>query len=233
MNIRVTDDKKIEIDMKQQLEEVIEVFCEKIEGVVTSPAQNHLFFVDKNAEQLDEKKSEIFHSVTAKLLYLVKRARPDLETLISFLTMRVSKSDVEDWKKFKRGLTYIMNTLDDRRIIGARTLSDLFTYIDSSYAVHMNMRGHTGGAISMGYGIIHGKSSKQKINVKSSTESELVGVSEYIPYNIWLVMFMGAQGYGIKNNVVYQDNQSKMQMVKNGRNSCTGNSQHIHIRYFL
>ena len=44
---------------------------------------------------------------------------------------------------------------------------------------------------------------------------------------------MSAQGYGIKNNVVYQDNQSTMRMVKNGRNSCTGNSRHIHIRYFF
>ena len=46
-------------------------------------------------------------------------------------------------------------------------------------------------------------------------------------------MFMGAQGYAIKNNVIYQDNQSAIRMEKNGRNSCTGNSRHIHIRYFF
>ena len=57
----------------------------------------------------------------------------------------------------------------------------VFTCNDALYAVHDNMRSHTGGAISMGYGIIHGKSSKQKLNVKSSTEAELVGMSEYIP----------------------------------------------------
>ena len=53
----------------------------------------------EDAEPLDKNKKEILHSVTAKLLYLVKRARPDLETLVSFLTMRVTKSDVDDWKK--------------------------------------------------------------------------------------------------------------------------------------
>ena len=36
----------------------------------------------------------------------------------------------------------------------------------------------------MGYGLFHGKSSKQKINVKSSIEAYLVGVSEYLSYNI-------------------------------------------------
>ena len=69
--------------------------------------------------------------------------------------------------------------------------------------------------------------------MKSSTESELVGVSEYFSYNIWLMMFMDAQGYGIENNIVYQDNQSCMKMHINGRNSCTGNYRHINVQYFF
>ena len=44
---------------------------------------------------------------------------------------------------------------------------------------------------------------------------------------------MEAQGYGLKENIYYQDNQSAMRMEKNGRNSCTGNSRHINIRYFF
>ena len=87
--------------------------------------------------------------------------------------------------------------------------------------------------MSLGVGVLHAKSGKQKLNVKSSTESELVGCSDYIPYNLWLLMFMHMQGYFIKDNVLYQDNQSTILMLKNGRNSCTGNSRHIHIRYFF
>ena len=182
---------------------------------------------------MDNKRSDIFHSVSAKLLYITKRGRPDLETLISFLTTRVSKSTEDDWRKLRRGLLFINGTINKKRIIGARSLKDLFTWIDAAYAVHANMRGHTGGAMSMGYGIIHGKSSKQKINTKSSTESELVGVSEYIPYNLWLTMFLSEQGYEMINNTVYQDNQSAIQMEKNGRNSCTGNSRYINVPIFL
>ena len=44
---------------------------------------------------------------------------------------------------------------------------------------------------------------------------------------------MEAQGYHIKYNILYQDNQSAIRMERNGRNSCTGNSRHIHIRYFF
>ena len=36
-----------------------------------------------------------------------------------------------------------------------------------------------------------------------------------------------------KKNVIYQDNQSAIRMERNERNSCTGNSRHIHIRYFF
>ena len=69
--------------------------------------------------------------------------------------------------------------------------------------------------------------------MKSSTEAELVGVSDYLPYNIWLLMFIDEQGYGIKYNLVFQENQSTMRMHIKGRNLCTGNSHHTNIRYFF
>ena len=82
--------------MEDQLMEAIEIFGEELEGKVTSPAQHHQFQVNKNAKPLDKNKKEIFHRVKAKLLYLVKRARTDIETLVSFLTIRVTKSNVDD-----------------------------------------------------------------------------------------------------------------------------------------
>ena len=69
----------------------------------------------------------------------------------------------------------------------------LQTWIDASYATHRNMRGYTGGIISMGKGaVIHG-CSKQKINTKSSTESEIVGVSDFLPYTMWASYFLKEQ----------------------------------------
>ena len=86
------------------------------------------------------------------------------------------------------------------------------------------MRSQTGGTISMGWGTVHAKSSKQKLNVKSSMEAEVVGLSEYLLYNIWWINFLKAQGYTIRNNIIYQDNESAIRMETNGRNSCTGHS---------
>jgi len=85
---------------------------------------------------------------------------------------------------------------------------------------------------SFGIGAVHARSKSSKINVKSSTESELVSTSEYQPHTLWLRHFMIGQGYEVRDNVVYQDNKSAILMEINGRNSCTGNSKHINIRNF-
>ena len=87
--------------------------------------------------------------------------------------------------------------------------------------------------MSMGKGKFGNKSTKQKINTKSSTESELVGMSEYLPMNLWIKKFLEDQGYNIESNIIYQGNESSIRLQRNGRNSCTGNTRHINIRYFF
>ena len=82
MNILLTEDKKNQIDTAKQLEEAIDIFGEKIDGNVTPPAQHHIFYVNENAKNLDGHKKDIFHSATTKLVFKIKRGRPNLETLV-------------------------------------------------------------------------------------------------------------------------------------------------------
>jgi hypothetical protein len=78
------------------------------------------------------------------------------------------------------------------------------TWVDASYAVHNDMKSHTGGVVLFGRGAIMSKSSKQKLNTKSSTEAELVGASDYLPYPIWGKKFLEAQGYVLKENIFFR-----------------------------
>ena len=185
MEIDVTDG-VVKLSMKKQINKFITDFETEygsLDNEVSSPGNRQLFNVREDAMQLDVKKSKDFHSNTAALLYLMKRVRPDIETSISFLMRRVSKSDVDDWGKLKRVLAYLKNTIDDVRVIGATSLTQILTWIDASFAVHNDMKSHTRGCTSMGIGLVHQKSSTQKSNSKSSCESEIIGVSEYLPYN--------------------------------------------------
>ena len=76
------------------------------------------------------------------------------------------------------------------------------------------------------------KSTKQKLNTKSSTEAEFVGASDYLPNTVWVKSFLEAQGYTIKSNVLGQDNESAIKLERNGRTSAGPKSRHIDIRYF-
>ena len=64
-------------------------------------------------------------------------------------------------------------------------------------------------------------------------ELELVGVCDYIHYNIWVVFLMGELGYEKINNTIYQDNQSAILMDKNGKMSSKGQTRHIIIIYLF
>ena len=81
--------------------------------------------------------------------------------------------------------------------MGSENLLKLETWVNTSHAVHEDMRGDIGGCISCGVGIIQGKSPKQKLNTKNTTDSEVVAVSEYVPYQIRIINILGRQGYAI------------------------------------
>ena len=66
----------------------------------------------------------------------------------------------------------------------ADSLSQFFTWVDAAYGVHPDLKSHTGGCMSFGYGMVHFKSIKEKLNTKISTKAEVVGLSDYLPYII-------------------------------------------------
>ena len=51
-------------------------------------------------------------------------------------------------------------------------------WLDGSYAVHGDMRSHTGGMMSMGNGAVYSTSLKHKMNTESSIETELVATDD-------------------------------------------------------
>ena len=71
------------------------------------------------------------------------------------------------------------------------------------------------------------------MNGKSSTEAELVSVSDVLPQVIWTKNFVEAQGYGLGAPIVYQDNQSAIKLEMNGLASSGKRTRHINIRYFF
>ena len=160
MDLEFRDDGTCAISMMEYIKECFVAYGEEIGKGVNTPSKRDLFHIDGEAKALSEAKMDIFHHIVAKLLYVSKRARVDIDLTISFLCTRVSRSTDEDWLKLRRLLEYLFGTIDMARIIGANGLDLMETYVDASYAVHHDMRGHTGGLMTMGVGVIQGKASK-------------------------------------------------------------------------
>ena len=65
--------------------------------------------------------------------------------------------------------------------------------IDASFAVHDDCKSHTGASLTLGHGSVLSMSCKQKINTKSSTEAELVGVDDAMTFVMWMKHFFESQ----------------------------------------
>ena len=93
---------KVKFEMNDYVQNVLEEVPEDMNSKAVTPASSILFDVNSNAEKLDDEKAVTFHHLTAKLLYLSKRARPDIQTAVAFLCTRVMQSDIDNWKKLAR-----------------------------------------------------------------------------------------------------------------------------------
>ena len=94
--------------MQSYLEGTLEEVPDDMSGLVASPAAEHLFTVrDDPTMRLDDKRAELFHHIAIQLLFVCKRARPDLQTAISFLCTRVKNPNEDDYKKLARVIKYV------------------------------------------------------------------------------------------------------------------------------
>ena len=222
---------KVAVTMTGNIGKMLEDYG--VEGTAVTPATSDLFAVDDASPPLEESARQRFHTFVQKLQWVAKRVAPQLGPAISFLLPRVLKATEQDRAKLDRVMRY-MNANRGRGIViepGAEGLH-LHAYVDASFAVHESMRSHTGVTIGIGEGPVFTKSSVQKPTSMSSTEAELIGVSDALPQVIWVRDFLVEQGYTIGPAVLYQDNQSTIKLAERG-SAASERTRHVAIRFFF
>ena len=203
-------------------------------GVTASyrtPATDELFNTRDSPKATDSERVW-FRSNVAKMLYLAKRVRPECLVAVAFLTTRVAVTDQDDLAKLRRVLGYLRSTRERGVTLRIGSEFTVRAYIDASYGVHNSGKSHTGCVIVIGEGgPVYCKSSKQKIVTKSSTEAELVALSDSASQALHVRLFLIAQGHEVGPAILHQDNTSCMALVRRGGPS-SERSRHISIRYF-
>jgi hypothetical protein len=219
----------VKVDMPKYVEDAISGL--KSASPADTPAGLDLFAVNDSAELLGISAKEDFHSRVAKLLYLAKRTRPDILLPINFLCTRVLKPTVQDWKKLMRVYRYLFGTKGLCIYLKADDDMCVKGYYDASYGVHSDMKSHTGACTTLGKGAVFITSSKQSIVAKSSTEAEMIAVSDHAGELIAQNEFYIHQCGSNKPAILFQDNQSTIRLIKNGKSS-SDRTKHIKIRFF-
>jgi hypothetical protein len=223
---------KLKVNMEYYIDAMIEEFPYEVKAVKSTPWNDKLFKINEDAKKLDDKRKAILHTFVMKAMFLCKRARPDITTAISFLSTRVKDPNEGDWDKFVRVLGFLKHTKEDILTLEADNTQTLTWHIDAAFAVHHDMRSHTGATFTLGKGAIMADSTKQKVNSRSSTESELNGIDDKIGKIIWTKKFIEHQGFEVKLNVIYQDNTSTIKLAENGKTSSGKRTRHFDIKLF-
>ncbi len=76
------------------------------------------------------------------------------------------------------------------------------------------------------------RSSKQRLVAKSSTEAELVAMSDEASQVLWSRDFLIGQGHKLGPTELLQDNQSAIALINKGKHA-SSRSRHVNIRYFF
>jgi len=229
MNI-VVDEKGIHLDMRAYIEKCLD--GKDINTRSTSPAGDDLFIIDEAKTLLDEVELKDFHSDVAKLLYLAKRTRGQILTAVSFLAGRVSCATSDDQRKLNRVLSYLSRTKNEVMHMARGGEVTPEVYIDASFGIHEDGTSRTGVTIMLGGVAVGNWSSRQKLVTKSSTESEVVGLSDGLTSALWVREMLVDQGHDIGAMSVYQDNKGVLAIMQRGR-SPKHRTRHLNIRHFF
>ena len=106
-------------------------------------------------------------------------------------------------------------------------------WVDGSYSVHPNIRGYTGSIMSLGSESVYSSFTKQKLNTKSSTETELVAADDSMKQLIWTKYFLCEQEYGTKGCILFHDYTICIMLKMNGKHSSIKSTKNISIRFYF
>jgi len=189
---------KVRITMSDYIANMLDDLPNDMGRVAATPAANCLFEVNtSNLESLDKEAKDVFHTNVAKLLFLSKWARPDIQTAVGVLCTRVKSPDRDDYNKLKQVMKYLQGTIKLPLTLEADGTNVIKTWVDASFVVHHDMRSQTGRVITLGRGAMYSTSTRQKLNTRSSTESELVAMNDVLPQVLWTRYFLREQGYEV------------------------------------
>jgi len=77
-------------------------------------------------------------------------------------------------------MKFLSQTREDVLTLAADDSKKAVWKIDAAFAVHDDMKSHTGGCLTFGKGAVISGSPKQKLNARSSTDAKVIAQDNFI-----------------------------------------------------
>ena len=161
------------------------------------------------------------------IMYLALRTRPDVLFAIGFLSSFMAKPTEGAWTSLLNVIGYLRAnpsmeiTYVKRGNFGLGSnyadLNQIELFVDASWCLDGHARRQSGMVLKLHGNTILFRTTKQKIVTKSSTESEIVAVDEFLPYALWLLELCMELDMDIPRPIIiHQDNQSGVRIMEDG-----------------
>jgi hypothetical protein len=234
INITKTEKGDIEISQRAYLEKLLEIANMNDCKPVKTP------YSDFQSTQPDDKNTfdkNTYLQLMGALIFPAGLTRPDLSYAVHKCAQKCSKPNLGDFRRVKRILRYIKGTLDYKITFGTGDGKiRLYGYVDAAYQSYPNGASQYGYSFSL-YGTnrrkdatFYARSVKLKLVVLSSTEAEYVALCEACTEILFLRTLLNDIGFPQnKPTIIYEDNQSVIQMVKGKGNH--QRTKHINAKY--
>ena len=169
---------KVKITMRNYINKLLIAY--HVKTLSKTPCSNDLF-EPCNCSLLSHQQQQMLHCGSAQLLFLSKRARPDISLPTNYLCSHVNRYCIHHKLVFERVLSYLNQTQNEGITLSSdERIPTINIFADASYGINPDRKSQTGIVIQICRSTIITKCGKQKLVTKSSTEAELVAASESI-----------------------------------------------------
>ena len=173
----------------------------------------------------------LYRSAVGCLMYLMLCTRPDICYTVGFLSKFSDKPELQSWKEVKRIFRYLSLTRSHKLIFNASQSGNVILgYSDASWGNNIDRKSVAGFCFYLGNSLVNWSSKKQSCVALSSTEAEIIAMSEAVREGIWITKFVSEIFLqDTKSFLLRVDNQSSMHIAKS--EGSHGRSKHIAIKH--
>lgn len=232
MEIQKHSDGTITMDQKAYTKKILEKYGMENCKAVPTPAIK----INKDEQEDNNEPDDSnfpYRQAVGALAYLMVATRPDICFAVSVVSRHLENPTKLDVKNVKRIFRYLKGTITMGLIFKRSGEDMLHGYSDADYGGD-NTTGHsTTGMVFIYHGPIMWKSQKQNNVAISSTEAELMALTETAKEVIWLKGLLNDIGRLRGTPVVYVDNESAIKLAENPPYEYHRRTKHIKLKHFF